>query len=98
MFKKAIAILTIIILLFCYGCEKSKPSQTDDAEDIVIEFKSPDIIDDKNIIIAKTVYVWIPKTGKRYHNNSKCSNMKNPSIVTKEAAIKMGYTPCSKCY
>ena len=42
--------------------------------------------------------VWIPKTGKKYHSNSNCSNMKNPSQVTKEQAIKKGYGPCSKCY
>lgn len=42
--------------------------------------------------------VWIPKSGKKYHSNSSCSNMKNPSQVTKEQAIKMGYEPCKKCY
>lgn len=42
--------------------------------------------------------VWIPKAGKKYHSNSNCSNMKNPSQVTKEQAIKKGYGPCSKCY
>lgn len=42
--------------------------------------------------------VWIPKSGKKYHSNSGCSNMKNPSQVTKEEAEDQGYEPCKKCY
>lgn len=42
--------------------------------------------------------VWIPKTGSKYHNNPNCSNMKNPSQVTKSQAINRGYEPCKKCY
>lgn len=42
--------------------------------------------------------VWIPKNGKKYHSNSSCSNMKNPTQVSKSTAISRGYTPCSKCY
>lgn len=42
--------------------------------------------------------VWIPKTGSKYHSHSSCSNMKNPSKVTKSEAESMGYGPCKKCY
>lgn len=42
--------------------------------------------------------VWIPKSGKKYHSSSSCSNMKNPSQVPLDTAISQGYTPCSKCY
>ena len=42
--------------------------------------------------------VWIPKTGKRYHSRSNCSNMKNPSEVTLSEAEELGYTPCQKCW
>ncbi len=42
--------------------------------------------------------VWIPKSGKKYHDNANCSNMKNPAEVTKSEAISRGFTPCSKCY
>lgn len=42
--------------------------------------------------------VWIPKTGSKYHRSSSCSNMKNPSQVTKSQAISRGYEPCKKCY
>lgn len=42
--------------------------------------------------------VWIPKSGSKYHNNENCSNMKNPTQVTKEEAEDRGYEPCKKCY
>ena len=42
--------------------------------------------------------VWIPSSGTKYHSNSGCSNMTNPTQVTKDEAIKRGYEPCKKCY
>ena len=42
--------------------------------------------------------VWIPQSGKKYHSNSSCSGMKNPSQVTIQKAQNLGYTPCKKCY
>ena len=42
--------------------------------------------------------VWIPKSGSKYHSNPGCSNMKNPSQVTKQEAENQGYEPCKKCY
>ena len=47
---------------------------------------------------GSSTMVWIPKSGKKYHRSSSCSNMKNPSQVTIERAQSLGYTPCSKCY
>lgn len=44
------------------------------------------------------VTVWIPRSGSKYHSNASCSNMKNPSQVTKSRAIEMGYSACKKCY
>lgn len=41
--------------------------------------------------------VWIPKKGSKYHKNSGCSNMKNPSQVTVTEAIRLGYEPCKRC-
>lgn len=46
----------------------------------------------------KVTMVWIPESGKKYHRNSNCSNMKNPSKVTLTYAQDLGYTPCKKCY
>lgn len=42
--------------------------------------------------------VWIPKTGSKYHSKSTCSNMKNPTQVTRSVAIGRGYAACSKCW
>ena len=42
--------------------------------------------------------VWIPSSGTKYHSKSTCSNMKNPTQVTKEEAEEKGYEPCKKCY
>ena len=42
--------------------------------------------------------VWIPRTGSKYHRSSSCSNMKNPSQVTRSQAESWGYDPCKKCY
>ena len=42
--------------------------------------------------------VWIPRTGKKYHSKSTCSNMKNPSKVTLSEAKRLGYEKCKKCW
>ena len=41
--------------------------------------------------------VWVPKTGSRYHSRSDCSNMNNPTQMTKAEAEKQGKTPCKIC-
>lgn len=48
--------------------------------------------------IQQVEMVWIPKSGKKYHNHADCSNMKGPSQVTLTQAECAGYTPCKKCY
>lgn len=42
--------------------------------------------------------VWIPRTGKKYHANKNCSNMKNPKKVSLSEAKRLGYGACKKCY
>ena len=42
--------------------------------------------------------VWVSRTGKKYHSNPHCSNMKEPWKMTLDEAVAMGRTPCSKCY
>lgn len=42
--------------------------------------------------------VWIPRTGSKYHSNSGCSKMKNPSQISRSEAESMGYEPCKICY
>ena len=41
--------------------------------------------------------VWISRTGSKYHTNSNCSNMKNPSQISREEAEAQGYAPCKRC-
>lgn len=45
-----------------------------------------------------SVMVWIPNSGQKYHSNSGCSGMENPSYVTKDYAEECGFTPCGRCY
>ena len=42
--------------------------------------------------------VWIPKTGKKYHSKSSCSNMKDPEQVPLSEAEWRGFTACKKCW
>ena len=42
--------------------------------------------------------VWITKSGKKYHSNPNCSQMKSPVAIDLLEAIEKGYTPCGKCY
>lgn len=43
-------------------------------------------------------YVWASRTGKRYHSNEYCSNMKSPRQITLEEAGAEGLSPCQNCY
>ena len=42
--------------------------------------------------------VWISQSGSKYHSNSSCSNMKNPTQITISEAQNRGLEPCKKCY
>jgi outer membrane biosynthesis protein TonB len=46
----------------------------------------------------KEELVWIPQSGTKYHSRPNCSNMKDPTQVTKEEAEAAGYTPCKRCH
>lgn len=54
----------------------------------------------ENIIVEdnEELMVWIPNSGKRYHSNSSCSGMKEPTKVTVDEAKSLGYTACGRCY
>ncbi|MEA4932294.1 MAG: hypothetical protein VB071_01685 [Lawsonibacter sp.] len=47
---------------------------------------------------AKEEKVWIPQSGSKYHSNSSCSNMVDPTQVPLDTAIARGYTPCKRCH
>ena len=43
--------------------------------------------------------VWIPvHGGTKYHTHSGCSDMREPIQVSKETAVKNGFTACKRCY
>ncbi|WP_294464542.1 hypothetical protein [uncultured Anaerofustis sp.] len=46
----------------------------------------------------KITYVYISRTGSKYHSNKYCSHMRKPNKVTIKKAKSTGYTPCKKCY
>lgn len=77
------------------GYSKSEPQSIQENNDS--KYNSPA----QNSIAVnteETVTVWIPRTGTKYHQNPNCSNMKNPTQVTKEEAENQGYDPCKKCW
>lgn len=43
-------------------------------------------------------YVWVSRSGSKYHSYAGCSGMKNPSKIKKSDAVSKGYTACKKCY
>lgn len=55
-------------------------------------------VQDETVQDENESFVWITSTGKKYHSNSDCSNMKNPKKVTKDYAEEKNYTPCKKCF
>lgn len=42
--------------------------------------------------------VWIPQSGSKYHRNSSCGGMNNPTQVTLSYAQSLGYEPCKRCH
>lgn len=44
------------------------------------------------------IKVWIPQNGHKYHSKPSCSSMENPTEVTEEQAVSMGYEPCKRCW
>ena len=52
----------------------------------------------QNTTKPSEVMVWIPTSGSKYHSKAGCSNMKNPTQITKSQAEARGYEPCSRCH
>jgi hypothetical protein len=43
--------------------------------------------------------VWIPtRGGTKYHKTNTCSNMVEPYDVPVSEAVRLGFTPCKRCY
>ena len=47
---------------------------------------------------GNTNLVWIPASGAKYHSYPGCSNMKNPTQVTQDEAVALGYDACKRCH
>lgn len=47
---------------------------------------------------AGALMVWVSKTGTKYHKDSTCCNMKNPVMMSIDAAEAIGLTKCKKCW
>lgn len=43
-------------------------------------------------------YVWITKTGNKYHSIPNCGNTKTATEIPLDSAIAMGYTACKRCH
>lgn len=76
-------------------CEICKPYHVIEATPTPTPTPKPTV---KPTSTPSETLVWIPNSGSKYHKNSSCSNMKNPTQVTKSEAESWGYTPCKKCY
>ncbi len=43
-------------------------------------------------------YVYVSKSGSKYHSKADCSNMKNAEKITLKEAKNRGLSPCKRCY
>lgn len=76
------------------GPSSSKPSSSTTTS--IKPESTPTPQPDANTNISSMV--WIPRTGSKYHSHAGCSNMKNPSQVSKSVAESRGFEPCKKCW
>lgn len=96
--KKGVSILlAICLVLTCMGCQTSTITNVHDSSTPFVveqtEESKVNIQSDETVVM-----VWIPRTGKRYHRNPRCSGMKKPTNVSLLEAERRGYTPCGNCY
>lgn len=108
--KKAIALFLVFFTIFALGgCFSSYEKESSSSQINYTYNVYDDYTDEEPQYEGEYEYeeeeeepsgpmVWIPRTGSKYHSNSRCSNMKNPSQVSKSEAVNLGYDPCSKCY
>lgn len=99
---------------FCYNVQPGIVIDYADGDSYVDEKSAADIIQNaserhykskKNVVDAPNQdmqgedMVWVPnRGGTKYHDNESCGNMKGPSHIPKEEAVKRGYEPCKRCY
>ncbi len=70
---------------------KNENSKKDDvSEDI-----NYNNVNDSN---EEKTYVYVSKSGSKYHSKADCSNMKNAEKMTLKEAKNRGLSPCKRCY
>ena len=43
-------------------------------------------------------YVYISRTGSKYHGSPQCGRMRTSTMVSIKEAESLGLEPCMKCY
>lgn len=65
---------------------------------VVLDMKFPDKNDSGSDRKKSKVYVFVTKTGKKYHSSPSCSALNGGGYRMEiNKARKGGYTPCEKC-
>lgn len=86
----------ILFNVYCYNVQPGITIDYATGEScLALQSDSATLTDEEND--TATTYVFITKSGTKYHSDSSCSNIKNASQVTKEEAIDKGYSACKKC-
>ena len=69
--------------------EEEEAEEENDVEDYNDEEEEEDGDDE---------YVYISRTGFKYHGSPQCGRMKSSTMVTRKKAESLGLEPCMKCY
>ena len=75
----------------------AKIASDDMTEDEWIDATSDDAASTTSIAVNPDKLVYITKSGKKYHADEHCSDMKNPTRTIIDDAVAKGYEPCKKC-
>ena len=87
---RSAACLLVLALVFCGGYAMGKRSTPE---------KDPDWYEWKSYGVSSSqTWVYISRTGTKYHRTSSCSNMDVPIYTTLDEAVSLGYARCSKCW
>ncbi len=84
--------LCAIVLVFTLAASVvQQPAAAQLTQGSELKSASPDSVSRKECV------VYVTRTGKRYHREG-CSSLSRSKIpLSREAAIKRGYTPCRRC-
>ena len=76
--------------------------RNNDMTRLFTNFNPSNNISNVNNVVREPVrverYVYISRTGAKYHGRPQCGRMKESTRVTLTKAESLGLTPCMKCY